>query len=250
MRGEVIDNDVIVLPAPQWKTLEQRYPDEEKSFKLLKETLVNNSDIGAVFMESIPWATGIRPWSNKWWTDVRNICTEFKVNFILDDVMGGMGKLGYRFSQKRYGVHADIVALGKSFTGGFSPLSCACATESISKRIENTWDYGHTWQPNMGGVGAALAVWDIFNEDQLEQVESKLIQLSEKIVKSGKATSYIVIGLIFSINLKNPITSETFIKSGLTGGPDMKYNISGCAPALADDVYFEELERRILKCLG
>lgn len=248
LRGEHHDPDIVSIKAPEWNNIDQRAVEESKTFDQLKE-LIANKDVGAVLMESIPWATGIRPWSQQWWTDVRKLCTAHGVNLILDDVMGGMGKLGYRFSQHRYNIQPDIVALGKSLTGGFSPLSCACTTESISTTIRDTWDYGHTWQPNMAGVGAALAVWDIFDSDRLLKIEKRLSALAEKFVEQGFATSYVVIGLIFSINLKNPITSESFIASGLTGGPDVKYSISLCAPAIADDVYFDELEKRILACL-
>jgi adenosylmethionine-8-amino-7-oxononanoate aminotransferase len=163
--------------------------------------------------------------------------------------MGGMGKLGYRFSQERYGVQPDIVALGKALTGGFSPLSCACAVERISDIIKDKWDYGHTWQPNMAGVGAALAIWEIFDNNKILEIEDQLTMLGAKLTAMGLVRDCVVIGLIFSYKLTTSITSDTYVKHGLTGGPDVKYSISGCAPAIADSEYFKEFETRLINAL-
>jgi adenosylmethionine-8-amino-7-oxononanoate aminotransferase len=248
-RGEEELPNVKVLRAPEWYKIEDRLEHEIPAFERIKNLLETDKTVGAIIMESIPWAEGIRPWSTKWWNDIRKICTEHGVNLIVDDVMGGMGKLGYRFSHDRYGVQPDIVALGKALTGGFSPLSCACAVERISDVIKDKWDYGHTWQPNMAGVGAALAVWEIFDSKNILDIEDKLTMLGAKLTAMGLVTDFIVIGLIFSYRLTAPITSDTYVKHGLTGGPDIKYSISGCAPAIADAEYFKEFEARLLNAL-
>lgn len=248
-RGEETMPNVKVLGAPEWWKLEDRETHEEISFNCVKQLLETDNTVGAIIMESIPWAASIRPWSLKWWQDIRNICTAYGVNLIIDDVMGGMGKLGYKFSQERYGVQPDIVALGKALTGGFSPLSCACAIERISDVIKDTWDYGHTWQPNMAGVGAALAVWEIFDTKKILEIEDQLQMLGAKLTAMGLVRDCVVIGLIFSYKLITPISADTYVKHGLTGGPDVKYSISGCAPAIADAEYFKEFETRLINAL-
>ena len=249
LRGEERMSNVKVIGAPEWQRVGDREEHEKVSFQNVKQLLETDKSVGAIIMESIPWATGIRPWSSGWWTDIRRICTEHNVNFIIDDVMGGMGKLGYRFSQERYRVQPDIVALGKALTGGFSPLSCACAVEHISDVIKDKWDYGHTWQPNMAGVGAALAVWEMFDTKKILDIEDQLTMLGEKLTTMGLVTDFVVIGLIFSYRLTAPITSDTYVMHGLTGGPDVKYSISGCTPAIADAEYFREFEARLINAL-
>ena len=248
-RGEETMPNVKVLGAPEWWKLEDRETHEEISFNCVKQLLETDNTVGAIIMESIPWAASIRPWSLKWWQDIRNICTAYGVNLIIDDVMGGMGKLGYKFSQERYGVQPDIIALGKALTGGFSPLSCACAIERISDVIKDKWDYGHTWQPNMAGVGAALAVWEIFDTKKILEIEDQLTMLGAKLTAMGLVRDCVVISLIFSYKLTTPISADTYVKHGLTGGPDVKYSISGCAPAIADAEYFKEFETRLINAL-
>jgi adenosylmethionine-8-amino-7-oxononanoate aminotransferase len=249
-RGEEELPSVNVLRAPEWFKIEDRTAQEEMAFHRVKHLLETDKTVGAIIMESIPWAEGIRPWSTKWWQDIRHICTAYGVNLIVDDVMGGMGKLGYRFSHDRYGVQPDIVALGKAITGGFSPLSCACAIDKIADVIKDKWDYGHTWQPNMAGVGAALAVWEMFDSEKILFIEDQLTMLGKKLSAMGLITDYVVIGLIFSYKFNTPISSDSYVKHGLTGGPDVKHSISGCAPAIADFEYFKEFETRVINVLA
>ena len=248
-RGEEQAPHVKVVRAPEWNNINERDIHEEMAFQRVKNLLETDKTVGALIMESIPWAEGIRPWSTKWWQDIRRLCTAHDVNLIIDDVMGGMGKLGYRFSHDRYAIQPDIVALGKALTGGFSPLSCACSVERIAEVIKDKWDYGHTWQPNMAGVGAALAVWELFDSNYILEIENRLTQLGDKLVSLGLVTDFVVIGLIFSYKLVKPISADDYVKHGLTGGPDMKYSVSGCAPAIADDEYFKEFESRVISVL-
>lgn len=239
-----------VINAPVWHTVKDRSELENRSFNALEKFLEEShldgwGRVGAVIMESIPWAQGIKPWSEDWWQKIRNICDRYEINFIVDDVMGGFGKLGYMFSHQRYGVQPDIVALGKSLTGGFSPLSCACVTEKISTSVKDNWQYGHTWMPNMAGIGAALAVMEKFDQKKILAIEERTKELAEKFLKEGFITDYTVIGLLFHANLKKPLILDAFVKHGLTGGPDIKHSLGICIPAIADEEYFYELETRL-----
>ena len=249
-RGEEQMSNVKVLGAPEWHNIKDREQHEAIAFQNVKQLLESDKSVGAIIMESVPWATGIRPWSTQWWHDIRNICTEYDVNLIINDVLGGMGKLGYRLSQERYNIQPDIVALGKALTNGYSPLSCACAVEKISTVIKDKWDYGHTWQPNMGGVGAALAAWELFDQEKILDIERRLIKIGNQLRAMGLVDSFVVIGLIFSYKLKTPVSADTFTKHGLIGGvTDLKYSISGCAPAIADAEYFKEFKARLTNAL-
>jgi len=250
LRGEEDPaNKVYVIDAPSWETIEDRLPHETQALNDLRIILENKKDIGSVIFESIPWYKGIRPWSDSWWKEIRKLCDQHKVLLILDDVMGCVGKIGPYFSYDRYKIKPDVVALGKSFTGGYSPLSCACASKNITEVIQKDWLYGHTWQPNMAGVGAALAVKDIFIETEIYKIESRITDLKSKLLDQKLIKSESGIGLIHCLKLSQPINADHFVKNGLTGGPAMKDNISMCLPYIADDEYFFELENRLINCL-
>lgn len=237
-RNEELGPAIVVERTTDHATLEK-----------VKHLLESRNDIGAVIMESIPWSCGINAWSNDWWLAIRELTSEHNVNLIVDDVMGGMGKLGYKFSHSLYNIQPDIAVLGKSLTGGYAPLSCACAVKRISDVISTNWSYGHTWQPNMAGVGAALAVWDLFNQETLSLVTQRMQALAKTLLDKELIAEFNTIGLITSMKLFNPITSDIFLKNGLTGGPPVKHSITVCTPLIADDEYFTELEARLISCL-
>ena len=239
-----------VLPAPQWNNLSERQPAEQKSMLFLRK-IIEKTDVGAVIMESVPWMTGIKPWSKSWWQDIRQLCDQHNINLIIDDVYGGCGKLGHVFSHERYGVQPDIAVLGKSLTNGFSPLSAVGVNQRMTEVVRDSWFYGHTWQPNMAGVGAALAVLDSFDKNQIVKVESRLAELAENLKSKNLVYDYINIGLLLLLKTSKLTTADEFLQSGLTGKnfiPD--YHEFVCAPAIADDEYFAELQQRFTNLLS
>ena len=248
LRGTVkIADKVIVTLAPSWSELKHREPYENYSFNILENLLESNTSIGAVIMESIPWFNGLKPWSEKWWKDIRELCTEHNVNLIIDDVLGGMGKLGEVFSHTRYGIQPDIAVLGKALTGGYSPLSCACTSKEIADTIKDTWEYGHTWQPNMMGVAAALASLELLDTDKINQIENRLIDMYKRL-----DVEYITSGLLSQIIPKTKsFSTEELQRNGLTCNTisDSFNYLMLCTPIIADDEYFIHLEQQLEKVL-
>lgn len=257
LRGEAKGDISIVLNAPKWELVQDRKEQEYKALAKLKETLDANNDVGAVIFETMPWIAGVTPWSPEWWTSIRQICNDYNVNLILDDCVGCGGKLGPYFSQDRYNIKADMVVLGKALTGGYSPLSGVCVTSKISETIKEVYDYGHTWQPNMAGVGAALGVLNLFNEKTILSIEERLDSLGQKLVDLGFGSEYFAQGLVFKLTLNIPLKTSLYLEHGLTGALDEfsldsvgnKKRIEVFAPAIADDEYFVELENRLISCL-
>jgi adenosylmethionine-8-amino-7-oxononanoate aminotransferase len=247
---EYCSDHIKVLPAPQWNSLDEREKSESVILALLAKVMAREN-VGAVVMESVPWTTGIKPWSNSWWRTVRELCTQHGANMIIDDVYGGCGKLGHVFSHTRYGVQPDISVLGKALTNGFSPLSAIGLAPRVTDIVQDSWVYGHTWQPNMAGVGAALGVLDVFDPEQINVIEQRLAAVAENLKQKNLIHDYVNIGLLLLVKTHRLTTPDEFLKSGLTGRnyiPD--YHEFVCAPALADDEYFAELEQRFTNLLS
>lgn len=216
----------------------------------LQTVLENNAEIGAVLMESCPWVAGIRPWTLHHWITVRNLCSQYVVNFIVDDVFGGVGKLGHVFSHQRYNVKPDIVVLGKALTAGYSPLSCACLNESITTVVRDNWDYGHTWSPNMAGIGAALVVLEKIDGEKIKSIEARLSKIALNLMSATLITKYTNIGLLLELNLNSDYPPNVLIKHGLNGTISDLNTIKICAPIIADEEYFNWLESNLSLALS
>lgn len=239
----------VSVNSPSWEYVDDRDSSEEESFLQLEELLKSNKDIGAILMEACPWINGIKPWSENWWKKIRSLCDKYNINFIVDDVFAGVGKLGHYFSHNRYNVQPDIAILGKSLTNGYSPLSCACVNERISIAAEPYWDYSHTWSPNMGGIGAALAVKDLFNKHEIGLVEKSLENLCQWLLDNNVISNYISIGLLASLTLTKTYPIDAFILNGINGFASDNNQLKICAPAIADKEYFDTLKLSLERAL-
>lgn len=243
------NNYSVSVAAPNWSTLDNRELEEEKSLEQLKDLLRSDQNIGAILIEACPWINGIKPWSEKWWQEIRSLCDQYNINFIVDDVFAGVGKLGHYFTHNRYNIQPDICILGKSLTNGYSPLSCACVNKEISEVVEPYWDYSHTWSPNMGGIGAALAVKELFAYTQLATIERRLTVLCENLLAKGLIKNFVVIGLLANVVMTKEYPIDFLIKNGINGFVSDGGNLKICAPAIADNEYFEFLEVNLQQAL-
>jgi len=104
---------------------------------------------------------------------VRDLCTEYGVLMIADEVAVGFGKTGKMFACEQEGVTPDILCLGKGLSGGYLPLAATVTTEEIYRgflgRFEDskTFFHGHTYTGNPLGCAAAVANLDIFAEERV-----------------------------------------------------------------------------------
>jgi adenosylmethionine-8-amino-7-oxononanoate aminotransferase len=236
----------VILDRPMFQNETEQIEVENVLADKVIEILQKNNKVGAILFESIPWYIhGFLPWSENFWQRLRKICDDFDINLILDDVLGGVGKLGHYLSQDRYGVRADFCVLGKALTGGFSPLSCVLTTDKIANVVKHDQRYSHTYSPNMAGVGAALGVLDIFNKEQISSVESRMKKLGNNLVEKEIIPKYNNIGLTFTADFVNPISPDAFVSNGMSMIADITDRLGIAAPAIADDEYFETLENRL-----
>jgi len=116
---------------------------------------------------------------------VRELCTQYGVLMIADEVAVGFGKTGKMFACEQEGVTPDIMALGKGLSGGYLPLAATVAMEEIYNgflgRFEDsrTFFHGHTYTGNPLACAAAVANLEIFAEERVvESLAGKIERLT------------------------------------------------------------------------
>lgn len=101
---------------------------------------------------------------------VREICDRYNILFIADEVMTGIGRTGKMFGLDHWGVKADIIALGKGMSAGFTPIAATLVSEKVMKPIldgSNSIMSGHTYSANPQSAASALAVLDYIENHKL-----------------------------------------------------------------------------------
>ncbi|MFV2031748.1 MAG: aspartate aminotransferase family protein [Gammaproteobacteria bacterium] len=92
---------------------------------------------------------------------IREICDQYGVLLILDEVMCGMGRTGSLFACEQEGVAPDISAIAKGLGAGYQPIGAMLCTDTIYAAIENGsgfFQHGHTYLGHPVACAAAGAV--------------------------------------------------------------------------------------------
>ena len=100
------------------------------------------------------------------------VCRKHNVLFIADEVQSGFGRTGALFACERYGIEPDIMVTAKSLGGGL-PLGAITGRAEIMD-APGPGGLGGTFAGNPAACAAALAVLDIFEEQDLNSRASEL----------------------------------------------------------------------------
>ena len=102
------------------------------------------------------------------------VVKKYDIVYIADEVVTAFGRLGYWFaSEKVFGVVPDIITFAKGLTSGYVPLGGFAVSDKFIDSISgeeargNIFSNGYTWSANPVSCAAALASWDIIENEGL-----------------------------------------------------------------------------------
>ena len=111
-----------------------------------------------------------------YFTRIREICDQYGVLLILDEVMCGMGRTGTRYACEQEGIAPDFIAMAKGLAGGYLPLGALLVADKVHKAIgsgSNVVMHGHTFTGHPAACAAAVAVQqEVRERDLLANVRS------------------------------------------------------------------------------
>ncbi len=92
---------------------------------------------------------------------IREICDQYGILLILDEVMCGMGRTGSLFACEKDGVAPDILCIAKGLGAGYQPIGAMLCSREIYQTIENGtgfFQHGHTYLGHPTAAAAGVAV--------------------------------------------------------------------------------------------
>lgn len=116
----------------------------------------------AFMAEPVVGATsGAVPAVKGYFKRIREICDQYGVLLILDEVMCGMGRTGHLFACEVDGVAPDILCIAKGLGAGYQPIGAMLCSRQIYEAIEGGsgfFQHGHTYIGHPVATAAGLAV--------------------------------------------------------------------------------------------
>jgi len=117
---------------------------------------------------------------------LEEICREYGILLVCDEVATGFGRTGRMFACELEDVRPDLMALAKGLSGGYLPLAATLATEEIYDAFlgdyaqSRTFFHGHSYTGNALACAAACACLDVFAEERvIEQSQPKIALLQQ-----------------------------------------------------------------------
>jgi 4-aminobutyrate aminotransferase/(S)-3-amino-2-methylpropionate transaminase len=137
---------------------------------------VNPEAVAAVVAEPVQGEGGFIAPPAGYFQELVKICHDNGILFVADEIQSGMGRTGKMFAIEHWGVEPDMITVAKSLAAGM-PLAAVVGKQEIMDSV-HSWGLGGTYGGNPVSCAAALAVLDIFEE---ENMLAKSVALGEKL---------------------------------------------------------------------
>ena len=128
--------------------------------------------VAAVFLEPVQNAGGCFPPPPGYFERVREICDEYDVLLVSDEVICAFGRIGEMFACKDFGYTPDIITCAKGLTSGYSPIGAMIASDRLFepfRKGDSMFAHGYTFGGHPVSAAVAMANLDIFEKEGLNQ---------------------------------------------------------------------------------
>ncbi|CAN5365364.1 aspartate aminotransferase family protein [soil metagenome] len=128
--------------------------------------------VAAVFLEPVQNSGGCFPPPPGYFQRVREICDQYDVLLVADEVITGFGRIGNMFASTTYGFQPDMITCAKGMTSGYSPIGATIVSEKLYEPFKHgttAFYHGYTFGGHPVSSAVALENLDIFEEERLNE---------------------------------------------------------------------------------
>ncbi len=205
--------------------------ERDRALQHLRETIMveGPGTIAAIMLETVVGTNGVLVPPDGYLAGVRELCDEYGIVFIADEVMAGFGRCGEWFAVDHWGVEPDLITFAKGVNSGYVPLGGVLISDEIAATFEKrAFPGGLTYSGHPLACASAVASIGIFKDEGiLENVRT----VSETVIAPRLA----------EIEAKHPSVGEVrglgyfwaveLVRDKETREPLVPFNASGEAAA-------------------
>jgi adenosylmethionine-8-amino-7-oxononanoate aminotransferase len=174
--------------------------------------------VSAVILEPVQNSGGCFVPPDGYWQRVREICDEFGVLLISDEVICSWGRLGDWFGASRLGYRPDLITTAKGLTSAYAPMGAVIASDRVFEPFAHgagTFAHGITFGGHPVSAAVALANIAVMEEealnDHVRANEGAFREMLESLLDIPIVGDVRGMGYFHAIELvKDPATKETF----------------------------------------
>jgi adenosylmethionine-8-amino-7-oxononanoate aminotransferase len=233
--------------------------------------------VAAVFLEPVQNSGGCFPPPPGYFQRVREICDEYDVLLVSDEVICAFGRLGHYFGAERYDYQPDMITFAKGITSGYAPLGGMIATDALMEPFlkgTESFLHGYTFGGHPVSTAVALANLDAFESEginkHVRENEGAFRSTLEKLYDLPIVGDVRGDGYFYGIELvKDKATKETFddaesekllrgflskalYDAGLYCRADDRGDpvVQLAPPLICDQPHFDEMEQKLRDVLS
>ena len=204
------------LPSPDWRNARPGESAEAVALRaagaLEAYLAARHTQTAALIVEPLVQAAGaMAMYHARFLHEARALCDRYGVHLIADEIAVGFGRTGSFLACEQAGIRADFLCLSKGITGGYLPLSVTMTSNDIYRafyddEMARGFLHSHSYSGNALACRAALAVLDIFEEDDViaaNRVKSAQMSVRcQKIAQHPRVRQFRNTGMIWAFDVE------------------------------------------------
>lgn len=140
--------------------------------------------VAAFYVEPIQGSGGVLVPPDGWIRAMRDLCAEYEVLFVADEVITGFGRTGPLFASEEEGIVPDLMTTAKGLTSGYVPMGAVFMRDHVYQTIAEgagakAVGHGFTYSAHPVSAAVALEVLKLYEGGLLENGRRQGARLQE-----------------------------------------------------------------------
>jgi len=143
------------------------------------EKAFQDTNVAAFMVEPIQGEAGVILPGDGYLKGVRELCDEYNVLFIADEIQTGLCRTGKMLACDHENVRPDILILGKALSGGVLPVSAVLADDEVMLNI-HPGEHGSTYGGNPLACKVAMVALQVLKDENMARNAEEMGKLLRK----------------------------------------------------------------------